>query len=104
MGSPIQHPDGAAGLLAAVVESSDDAIISKTLEGIIVTWNQAARRIFGYTADEVIGRSITVLIPPELVDDEPRILERLRRGERIDHYETTRVRKDGTRIHVSLTV
>lgn len=101
---PIQHPDGAAGLLAAVVESSDDAIISKTLEGIIVTWNQAAQRIFGYTAEEIVGRSVTVLIPPELVADEPRILERLRQGERIDHFETIRLRKDGTQIHVSLTV
>ncbi|HEY4214313.1 MAG TPA: PAS domain S-box protein [Steroidobacteraceae bacterium] len=101
---PIQHADDVRGRLAAVVESSDDAIISKTLEGIIVTWNQAAQRIFGYTVEEIVGRSVTVLIPPELVDDEPRILERVKRGERIDHYETTRLRKDGTRIHVSLTV
>ncbi len=98
------HTDEARGRLAAVVDSSDDAIISKTLEGVIVTWNQGAERIFGYRAEEVIGRSVTVLIPPELIDDEPAILQRLRRGERIEHYETIRVRKDGTRLHVSLTV
>jgi len=89
--------------LAAVVESSEDAIISKTLDGIITTWNPGAQRVFGYAAEEVIGKSITLLIPAELQGEEPAILARLRAGERIEHYETTRVRKDGTHLHVSLT-
>jgi two-component system, chemotaxis family, CheB/CheR fusion protein len=90
--------------LAAIVESSDDAIISKTLEGVITSWNRGAERLFGYTAEEVIGKSVTLLIPPNQIDEEPAILEKLRRGERIDHYETVRIRKDGTVLHVSLTV
>lgn len=90
--------------MAAIVESSDDAIISKTLDGIIVTWNRGAERMFGYTAQEVVGKSITLLIPPNQANEEPAILQKLRRGERIDHYETVRVRKDGTLLDVSLTV
>ena len=90
--------------LAAIVESSDDAIISKTLDGIISTWNQGAERLFGYAAEEVIGKPITLLIPPTHIDEEPVILQKLRRGERIDHYETVRKRKDGALINVSLTV
>ena len=90
--------------LAAVVESSDDAIISKDLNGIIQTWNPGAERIFGYTAAEMIGTPVLRLIPPELRSEETTILERQRRGERIDHYETVRVTKDGRRIDVSLTV
>jgi PAS domain S-box-containing protein len=90
--------------LAAIVESSDDAIISKTLEGVITTWNHGAERIFGYTAGEVIGKPVTLLIPPNQIDEEPTILQKLRRGERIDHYETVRLRKDGTLLDVSLTV
>jgi PAS domain S-box-containing protein len=90
--------------LAAVVEYSDDAIITKTLQGVISTWNPGAFRIFGYTADEVIGKPVTILIPDHYLNEEPGILERLRRGERIDHYETVRRRKDGTLINVSLTV
>ena len=90
--------------LAAVVESSDDAIVSKTLEGVITTWNKGAERIFGYSAEEVVGKPITILIPPDRIDEEPVILEKLRRGERIDHYETVRMRKDGTLLFVSLTV
>ena len=90
--------------LAAVVEYSDDAIITKTLDGIISTWNPGATRIFGYTAEEAIGKPVTMLIPEKHLDEEPGILERLRRGERIDHYETIRRRKDGTFINVSLTV
>ncbi|MEO6079567.1 MAG: PAS domain S-box protein [Steroidobacteraceae bacterium] len=89
---------------AAVVESSDDAIITKTLEGIIVTWNQAAERIFGYTEEEVIGKSVTLLMPPEHVNEEPEILSRLRRGERVDHYETIRQHKNGTRLNISLSI
>ncbi|MEZ0264292.1 MAG: ATP-binding protein, partial [Phycisphaerae bacterium] len=84
--------------------SSDDAIISKTLEGVIVTWNAGAQRTFGYTADEIVGRSVLTLIPPDRHHEEPVILARLRAGERIDHYQTVRVRKDGGLIDVSLTV
>src|SRR5262249_29146603 len=90
--------------LAAIVESSDDAIISKDLNGVIITWNAGATRLFGYTADEAIGRSVTMLIPAERVDEEPTILDRIRRGERIEHYETVRQRKDGSLIEISLSV
>jgi PAS domain S-box-containing protein len=90
--------------LAAVVEFSDDAIVTKTLDGIITTWNPGAERIFGYTAAEAIGRSVTMLIPEKQLDEEPTILDRLRRGERIDHYETMRQHKDGKIVFVSLTV
>jgi PAS domain S-box-containing protein len=90
--------------LASIVESSDDAIIGKTLEGIITSWNGGAQGIFGYSADEVIGKAVNVLIPPELWHEEFEILNRLRRGERVDHFETSRVRKDGCKIIVSLTI
>jgi PAS domain S-box-containing protein len=90
--------------LAAVVDSSDDAIISKTLEGRIQSWNAAAERLFGYTAAEVIGKPILVIIPAELQAEERQILERLKRGERIDHFETVRIAKGGHRVPVSLTV
>jgi PAS domain S-box-containing protein len=90
--------------LAAVVEFSDDAIITKTLEGIITSWNPGAQRVFGYTAHETIGKPVAMLIPENHADEEPAILERLRRGERIDHYETLRRRKDGGIITVSLSV
>jgi PAS domain S-box-containing protein len=90
--------------LAAIVESSDDAIISKDLNGIIKSWNSGAERLFGYTAKEIIGKPVTILIPPDRQDEEPGILERIRRGERIDHYETVRQRKDGSRVEISLTV
>src|SRR6185369_12629787 len=89
--------------LAAIVESSDDAIIAKDLQGIITDWNSGAQRIFGYAAEEVIGRSVTLLIPPERMEEEALILSKLRKGERIDHFETVRVRKDGKRIDISLT-
>jgi PAS domain S-box len=79
-----------------VVESSDDAIISKDLDGIIRTWNSGAERLFGHTASEAIGRPVTILFPPGLEDEEPGILARIRRGERIHHYETVRRRKDGS--------
>lgn len=91
-------------LLSLIVESSDDAIASKDLDGIITSWNKGAERMFGYAAEEVIGKSVTILMPPERVSEEPVILERIRRGERIDHYETVRRRKDGTLFEVSLTV
>jgi len=90
--------------LAAIVESSDDAIISKTLDGIITTWNRGAERMFGYTPAEAVGQPITLLIPEDRRHEEPAILERLRRGERVDHYETVRMRKDGSLFHVSLSV
>lgn len=89
---------------AAIVESSDDAIITKNLDSIITSWNAGAERLFGYTAAEAIGQPITLLIPPDRVDEEPGILSRIRRRERIDHYETVRRRKDGTHLYISLTV
>ena len=96
--------DGGSALLAAIVSSSDDAIASKTLEGIVTSWNQGAERLFGWPAEEIIGKSITVLIPEERLSEEKEILARVVRGERIDHFETIRQRKDGRRIDVSLTV
>ncbi|HEU5202417.1 MAG TPA: PAS domain S-box protein [Nitrospira sp.] len=94
----------AAAYLKAIVDSTDDAIISKNLTGIIQTWNRAAERIFGYTAEEAIGQPILLIIPPERHDEEKTILARLRQGERIDHYETVRRRKDGRLIDIALTV
>lgn len=94
----------AALLLSAIVNSSDDAIISKDLNGIITSWNVSAERLFGYTSDEVIGKSITILIPSDRQNEEPQILSRLKRGERIDHFETIRKRKDGTLLDISLTI
>jgi PAS domain S-box-containing protein len=99
-----QQAEMESARLAAIVTSSDDAIISKSLDGRITTWNAAATRIFGYQACEMVGQSITRIIPPELHDEEKRILATLARGERIDHYETVRVAKDGHPIEVSLTV
>ena len=90
--------------LAAIVESSDDAIIGKTLDSVIRSWNSGARRIFGYDPDEIVGKSVYTLIPPELHHEEPEIIARLLKGEHVDHYETVRVRKDGVRIDVSLSV
>ena len=90
--------------LAAIVESSDDAIVSKDLNGIVQTWNPAAERMFGYTADDMIGRSIRGIIPPDRQAEEDEVLSRIRRGESIDHYETVRMRKDGTLVDVSLSV
>jgi PAS domain S-box-containing protein len=90
--------------LAAIVQNADDAIIAKNLDGTIVSWNPAAERIFGYTAEEMVGQSIMRLIPPELVEEERDILDRLRRGQRVDHFETTRITKSGKSIRVSLTV
>ena len=90
--------------LAAIVDSSDDAIVSKDLTGIVTSWNACAERTFGYTAEEMIGRSIITIIPPELHDDERRILATIARGERIEHFETVRMKKNGERIEVSLTI
>ncbi len=94
----------ARSMLAALVGSSDDAILSKTPEGVITTWNHGAERMFGYRADEIIGQSVLRLIPSPLADEEAGILAKLKRGERIAHYETVRVRKDGSLFDVSLTV
>ncbi|HMD48782.1 MAG TPA: PAS domain S-box protein [Bryobacteraceae bacterium] len=121
--APLRHSDGttvqlaitrdvtkrkraerAALLLGAIVDSSDDAIISKDLDGIITSWNVSAERLFGYTAGEVIGKPVTILIPADRLDEEPRILSRLRRGERVDHFETIRKRKDGELLDISLTI
>jgi PAS domain S-box-containing protein len=90
--------------IAAIVESSGDAILSKNLDGIITSWNSGAEQLFGYTADETIGRSVTMLIPIERHDEEPAILARVRAGQRVDHYETIRQRKDGSRVDISLTI
>jgi PAS domain S-box-containing protein len=90
--------------LASIVASSDDAILSKDTNGIIMSWNRGAERLFGYSADEMIGKSVTLLIPADRQDEEPQILGRIRRGERIDHYETVRLRKDGSLIDISLCV
>lgn len=90
--------------LAAIIESSDDAIITKDLNGVITSWNASAQRLFGYTPEEAIGNPITLLIPADRLHEEPRILGRIRRGERIDHYETVRRRKDGTLLDISVTV
>jgi PAS domain S-box-containing protein len=90
--------------IAAIVESSDDAIVSKDLNGVIQSWNPGAERIFGYSPAEAIGQPITIIIPAELQQEERKILDRLRKGERIDHFETVRLRKDGSRVNVSLTI
>lgn len=91
-------------MLAAIIESSDDAIISKTLDGIITSWNRAAEKMFGYTPDEAIGRHITLIIPPERLNEESLIIEKIRNGEKIDHFETMRLTKRGEQIPISLTV
>ncbi len=96
--------DKAIGLLGAIVDSSDDAIISKTLEGIITSWNGGAERLFGYTAKEAIGQPISMIIPLDRRGEETTILARLRQGERIDHFDTTRLRKDGTKLEISLSI
>jgi PAS domain S-box-containing protein len=90
--------------LAAIVDSSDDAIISKTLNGTINAWNGGAEKLFGYSAAEAVGKPMLMLIPPERRDEESEILGRVRRGESVDHYETVRIRKDGTKIDISATI
>jgi len=99
-----KNAEVASHRLAAIVASSGDAIVGKTLDSIVTSWNEAAERMFGYTAEEMIGQSITRLFSPAQADEEPAIIERLRNGERIDHYETVRVRKDGSLVDVSLSV
>jgi len=90
--------------LAAIVENSDDAILSEDLDGIITSWNGGAERIFGYSASEAVGRSISILMPPDSLDDMPGILDVVERGSTLDRIETMRVRKDGVRIIVSVTI
>jgi PAS domain S-box-containing protein len=99
-----QARDEAARRYVAIIESSNDAIVAKDLNGIITAWNPGAERLFGYTPDEAIGKPVTMLIPPDHLDEEPVILARIRLGERIEHYETTRQRKDGSLVDISLTV
>ena len=101
---PAPHPVEARLQLAAIVDSSDDAIISKNLHGIITSWNAAATRLFGYTPDEIIGKSVLTIIPPELQYEEPEILRKVTAGERIEHFETKRRCKNGELIHISLTI
>ncbi|HTP27332.1 MAG TPA: PAS domain S-box protein [Anaeromyxobacteraceae bacterium] len=93
-----------ASLLASIVDCSDDAIISKTLDGVVTSWNRAAERVYGYKGEEILGSSITLVVSPERPDEMTEILARIKSGERVDHYETVRLRKDGTAIGISLTV
>lgn len=110
--SPSLQQSMAAGALApdprdwltAIIEGSEDAIVSKNLNGIIQSWNAGATRLFGYTGEEVIGKSITILIPPDRLDEEPMILARIQSGQRVEHFETRRRRKDGTLVDISLTI
>src|SRR5690606_16536718 len=90
--------------LAAIVQSSDDAIIGQTLDGNIASWNRGAEKLYGYTAAEAIGQPMSLLVPEDHSDEVPEIIERVKRGENIEHFETERVRKDGRRVHVSLTI
>src|SRR6185437_5924601 len=99
--APVPQP---AELLAAIIASSEDAIASKTLQGIVTSWNLAAQRLFGFTPEEMIGQPILRIIPPELYPEEERILAEISNGHRIERYETVRLRKDGSRVHISLTV
>src|SRR5688572_3491808 len=101
MANPADHE---RALLAAIIAGSEDAIVSKTLDGIVTTWNGAAERLFGWTSEEMVGHPILRVIPEELRYEEDDILARLRAGQRIERYETTRVRKDGSRFSVSLTI
>jgi PAS domain S-box-containing protein len=96
--------DSAAQHYSAIIESSEDAILSKDLNGVILSWNQGAERLFGYSAQEAIGKPVTIVIPLDRHDEEPVILEKIRRGERIHHFETIRQRKDGSFIDISLTI
>jgi PAS domain S-box-containing protein len=102
--SPSLPPAVVQARLSAIVESSEDAILSKTVEGIVQSWNGAAERLFGYRAEEIIGRPITLIIPPDQQEEAVRTLERQRAGETVDHFETVRKRKDGEEIHVSVTI
>ena len=101
----VRRPDDlAAHHYRAIIESSEDAILSKDLSGIILSWNDSAERLFGFTAEEAVGKPITIIIPADRLAEEPAILEKINRGERIDHFETVRQRKDGTPVNISLTI
>jgi PAS domain S-box-containing protein len=102
--SEIKQAEEKSAKLAAIIDSSDDAIVSKTLESVITSWNDSAERIFGYTADEIIGETIYKIIPPDRYSEEPAILSRLKKGERVEHFETKRLRKDGSLLDISVTV
>jgi PAS domain S-box-containing protein len=102
--APTTPPQVADGLLAAIVDSSDDAIISKGLDSVITSWNAAAQRIFGYTPEEAIGSHISLIIPPDRLHEEKVIIDRVTRGERLEHFDTVRLRKDGTPISLSITI
>jgi PAS domain S-box-containing protein len=104
MATPLMQPDELQARLAAIVANSDDAIIGKTLDSIVLSWNRAAERMFGYSAEEMIGRPIQTILPADRLDEEAAILARIRQGERVDHFETVRVCKDGRRIDVSVTI
>src|SRR5271157_4221405 len=101
---PSQGQRGAAERLAAIVNTLDDAIIGKTLDGIIISWNDGARKLFGYKATEIIGKPVSMLVPEDRRDEERSILERIARGERVPAFETSRSRKDGTQVHVSVSI
>jgi PAS domain S-box-containing protein len=96
--------DLAAHHYRAIIESSDDAILSKDLDGLILSWNRGAERLFGFTSEEAIGRPVTIIIPRDRQDEEPSILQKIHRGERIEHFETVRQRKDGSLVDISLTI
>src|SRR5216110_754864 len=102
--TPFPSEEDRAAWVAAIVDSSDDAIVSKTFDGLITSWNRAAERMFGWTAAEAVGRSISIVVPPENLAEEEDILTRIRHGEKIEHFETVRMRKDGSRFEASLTV
>ncbi len=102
--SALKQAEKTSRLLSAIVDSSDDAIISKNLDGTITSWNKSAERLFGYTEAEAIGQPVSMLIPKDRLEEEPKILSRLRNGERVDHFETVRRRKDGTLLNISLTI
>src|SRR6058998_2442986 len=102
--TPFPSEEDRAAWVAAIVDSSDDAIVSKTLDGLITSWNRAAERIFGWTAAEAIGRHITLIVPQDRRGEEDEVLARLGRGETIDHFETVRITKDGRLRDISLTV
>ena len=104
VGAQLEQPLSAEQILWSIFEHSDDAIITKNLDGIISSWNKSAEQLYGYSAEEAIGKPVTILMPPERYDEEPVILARIRRGELIRHYETVRRRKDGTLLDISLTV